>query len=100
VYRLRLFKNGTERVVTIDDYIPCSILDNETLVGASASSRYLWIHLLLKAYSKLNGTYGGLLVRERHPIEVLGDFSEFPLTVYDLKTEAFSGDSFKLLQSF
>ena len=97
---MRLFKNGTEKVVTIDDCIPCSILDNETLVGASASSRYLWIHLLLKAYAKLNGTYGGLLGRERHPIEVLSDFSEFPLTVYDLKTEVLSGDSFKLLQSF
>ena len=87
---MRLFKNGTENVVTIDDYIPCSILDNETLVGASASSRYLWIHLLLKAYAKLNGTYGCLLLRERHPIEVLSDFSEFPLTVFDLKTEVLS----------
>ena len=97
---MRLFKNGAEKVVTIDDYIPCSILDNEILVGASTSSRFLWIHLLLKAYAKLNGTYVGLLLRDRHQIEVLSDFLEYPVTVYDLKTEAFSGDSFKLLQSF
>jgi len=61
VYRLRLYQNGMEQVFTIDDYIPCSIINKQPLVGTILEEGCLWLHLILKAYAKMCGTYDSIL---------------------------------------
>jgi hypothetical protein len=55
IYQLRICKNGEWVVVTVDDYIPC------TLKGGPMFSinrgNELWVCLLEKAYAKLHGNY-------------------------------------------
>jgi hypothetical protein len=57
LYTLRLFHDGAWRLVTIDDYVPVSVIDGETpLFAHSRSRRELWVPLLEKAFAKLYGS--------------------------------------------
>ena len=55
IYKLRICKNGEWVVVTIDDYIPCSL--NGGPMFSSSNGNELWVLLLEKAYAKLHGNY-------------------------------------------
>lgn len=83
--------------MTIDDYIPCSILDNQPFVGTIFEEGLLWSHLILKAYAKVSGTYDSLL-QPKHIIEVMHDLTGFMISVLDTKNTF--EDKFKLLQSY
>lgn len=57
-YKIKLWKNGEERIITIDDYIPCHA--NGGPIFARNHGNELWVMLLEKAYAKLHGDYSQL----------------------------------------
>ena len=62
IYAAKMYKNGIEMVVIIDDLIPCKSGDN--VAFARANGPELWVILLEKMWAKLHGCYdriaGGL----------------------------------------
>jgi len=59
---VRLFLNGQETPVIVDDFLPCG--KNGQPAFATCRDGELWVSLLEKAWAKLHGTYarteGGL----------------------------------------
>lgn len=55
IYQLRICKNGEWVVVTVDDYIPCTLKGGPMF--SSNRGNELWVVLLEKAYAKLHGNY-------------------------------------------
>lgn len=57
-YKVKLNLSGTERMVTIDDRLPCSANSHQKrLVVSSSTAPILWPALLEKAYMKAMGGY-------------------------------------------
>ena len=63
IYMVRLFINGTETPVIVDDHLPVRKSDGQPAF-ATCRDGELWVSLLEKAWAKLHGTYarieGGL----------------------------------------
>lgn len=61
IYAAKMYKNGIEMVVIIDDLVPCKADD---VAFARANGPELWVILLEKMWAKLHGCYdriaGGL----------------------------------------
>ena len=61
IYAAKMYKNGIEMVVIIDDLIPCK---GDNVAFARANGPELWVILLEKMWAKLHGCYdriaGGL----------------------------------------
>lgn len=55
IYRLRICKNGEWIVVTVDDYIPCTIKGGPMFTSGNGDE--LWVLLLEKAYAKVHRNY-------------------------------------------
>ncbi|MES1919602.1 hypothetical protein MHBO_001402, partial [Bonamia ostreae] len=64
-YKLNLFKNGQPVSVKIDSLIPVGDKSNACF-GSSSNLNQMWVPLLEKAYSKLNGSYKSLTSGECH----------------------------------
>ena len=62
IYMVRLFLNGNETLVTVDDHLP--VQKSGKPAFASCRDGEIWVSLLEKAWAKLHGTYarteGGL----------------------------------------
>ena len=58
MYDVRLYKNGEEQYVRLDDYFPCK--PNGSTIYARAKGSELWVLLLEKAFAKLCGGYDRL----------------------------------------
>jgi len=62
IYMVRLFINGNETLVIVDDYLPVN--SNGKPAFATCRDGELWVSLLEKAWAKVHGTYarteGGL----------------------------------------
>lgn len=54
LYAVKFFKNGEEREIVIDDYIPC--YRGEPAFSKSNGDE-LWVILLEKAWAKVHGSY-------------------------------------------
>uniref|UniRef100_A0A7S1PH61 Calpain catalytic domain-containing protein n=1 Tax=Percolomonas cosmopolitus TaxID=63605 RepID=A0A7S1PH61_9EUKA len=54
-YCVKLYANGCQRAVIIDDYLPCD--DKKRLLCAHSLHNDLWVPLIEKAFLKLNGGY-------------------------------------------
>jgi len=54
-------------------------------VGTVASEGNLWLHLLLKAYAKISGSYENLL-NEKSVFNFIHDLTGFPITTYDFNS--------------
>lgn len=68
LYYVRLFDNGVMKEVVVDDFIPCIELEPGYLEPAFAQPRIIgnvsvdiWVHLVIKAWAKLNGCYYNIL---------------------------------------
>ena len=82
---MRLYKNGIQQIVTVDDYFPCEARSGQPIFSRAVGNE-LWVMLLEKAYAKLHGNYwaltGGL------PHEALIDLTGKPTEHCDLKEVA------------
>jgi calpain-7 len=56
-YLVKLFINGVERKVIVDDRLPVSASTGELLCSSSINPRELWVSIIEKAYMKVNGGY-------------------------------------------
>ncbi|EGF84352.1 hypothetical protein BATDEDRAFT_85291 [Batrachochytrium dendrobatidis JAM81] len=56
IFRFRFFRFGTWVEVVVDDFLPCTT-QGEWLCSLSKNKQNLWVPLLEKAFSKLNGSY-------------------------------------------
>jgi calpain-15 len=56
-YALRLYVNGEEQIVVVDDYFPYCAYKDEWAFSRSGSDKEIWVLLLEKAWAKLYGSY-------------------------------------------
>jgi calpain-15 len=82
LYRFSFYKNGIEKMVTIDDYIPCG--RDGSPIFSRAHGNEIWVMLLEKAYAKLHGSYMSL--RGGFASEALYDLTGFPTTSFDISS--------------
>lgn len=68
IYYVNLFDNGVMKEIVIDDFIPCIEIEHGYLEPAFAQPRIkdnvcvdIWVHLVIKAWAKLNGCYYNIL---------------------------------------
>ena len=54
IFAIKLFKNGEEQEVVVDDYIPCK---NGSPIFSKTNGRELWVILIEKAWAKLHNSY-------------------------------------------
>ena len=64
VFGVKLFKNGEEQIVILDNYIPCD--EKGEPVFSSANGNELWVILLEKAWAKLHGSYERIIGGQAH----------------------------------
>tara|TARA_B110000285_G_C15105152_1_gene607515 strand:+ start:374 stop:1507 length:1134 start_codon:yes stop_codon:yes gene_type:complete len=64
VFGVRMFKNGEEQTVVLDNYIPCD--ESGEPVFSSANGNELWVILLEKAWAKLHGSYERIIGGQAH----------------------------------
>lgn len=57
-YHVRLFHDGEEKLITLDDYLPCDEMSNELVYAKSG--KQLWVPLIEKAFAKLYKSYQNL----------------------------------------
>lgn len=72
-YQVKLFKEGQEELIQLDDYIPVNMFTNGPVFSRSTSGLDLWVCLLEKAFAKYNGSYGAISTGK--PFEGLLDLS-------------------------
>ena len=69
IYCVNFFDNGVKTEIIIDDYIPCFEMEPGVLEPAFAQPRVntemktidIWVHLVIKAWAKLNGCYYNII---------------------------------------
>jgi calpain-15 len=71
VYQVRLFKQGQEEIIQLDDYIPC--FPHAGPIYSRAVGNELWVLLLEKAFAKYNGSYASIFAGK--PFEALIDLT-------------------------
>jgi len=101
VYEVRLYKEGIEEIVQLDDYIPCYPLKGP--VYSKANGYELWVLLLEKAFAKYNGSYATLAAGK--PFEALVDLTgmpwyEFRFSDQVVKSTIADGSLFQRLKRF
>ena len=77
IYHLKMYKNGLQTNVIIDDYFPCTVNGGPIF---TSSNNGLWVMLLEKAYAKIHGSYYAL--RSGRAYEAMVDLSGYPITNY------------------
>ena len=56
-YLVKLFINGVERKIVVDDRLPVAAATGQLLCSSSTDPRELWVSIIEKAYMKVNGGY-------------------------------------------
>ncbi len=69
VYDVRLFKDGEEQYIRLDDYFPCK--PNAGTLYARAKGPELWVLLLEKAFAKCCGSYDALRAGWAYEVRLL-----------------------------
>jgi hypothetical protein len=82
IYAVRMYKNGEEQEVVIDDYIPCK--DGEPIFSRS-NDKELWVMLLEKAWAKLHSSYHRIIGGQAHL--TLRDLTGAPSYEFETKDE-------------
>jgi hypothetical protein len=81
IYCLLVKSGGIVRELVIDDYVPV-YSDSGRPAFCKSNGREVWVMLLEKAWAKLKGSYGSMLIGCPH--EVLNAFCIGPCLSYDL----------------
>ena len=55
VYQLRVYKEGQEEIILLDDQFPCTPTGGP--IYSRAVGNELWVMLIEKAFAKYNGSY-------------------------------------------
>jgi hypothetical protein len=58
IYAFRFYLNGREKIVVVDDYLPCLQKHDEPFFSHSKVRGEFWMCLLEKAWAKLHGSFG------------------------------------------
>lgn len=101
VYEVRLYKEGIEEIIQLDDYIPCYPLKGP--IYSKANGHELWVLLLEKAFAKYNGSYATLAAGK--PFEALIDLTgmpwyEFRFSDQQVQTTIADGSLFQRLMRY
>jgi hypothetical protein len=80
LYVIKLFKDGREVKVVLDDYFPCYPKGGP--IYSKANGPELWVMLLEKAYAKFHGSYAA--IRSGFPYEALVDLTVSPIRCMNL----------------
>lgn len=83
VYRVKICKNGEWHEIVVDDYFPCTPMGGP--IFSKGHGNELWVLILEKAYSKLHGSYKGIVAGRPH--EAMMDLTGCPATSYSFKDE-------------
>ncbi|CBH08940.1 calpain-like cysteine peptidase, putative [Trypanosoma brucei gambiense DAL972] len=83
-YRVTFNKDGWWTNVIIDDYLPCSG-GHPMFARSYGDPMELWVSLAQKAYAKLHGGYGFLVVGD--PLRALQDLTGFPCSSFNTAFE-------------
>ena len=83
-YEVKLFIDGEEQIVTVDDYLPINKKTNE-LIGAKSTKNEIWVSLLEKAWAKINGGYANIIGGT--PMDALEYLTGFSSLAYDLENK-------------
>ena len=59
IYAVRLFFNGQQRTVVVDDYLPFDTSKHQVAFCRSTKPGEFWMCILEKAWAKLHGSYRG-----------------------------------------
>eukprot|EP01041_Mallomonas_annulata_P005447 gene5447-10941_t len=87
VYEVRLFENGcVERVVVIDDMVPCAAVPGGGPVGTKTLSNDIWIILLEKAMAKVVFAFYSAL-HALQPHEIMATITGCPCIHKPLKSD-------------
>jgi len=77
IYEVRLFKDGRETRVVIDDYFPCAV-NGVPAYSRNTSGNELWVMIVEKAMAKLHGNYQR--IEDSFPFRALIDLTGAPGT--------------------
>ena len=83
-YEVKLFIDGEEQIVTVDDYLPVNKKTNE-LIGAKSTKNEIWVSLLEKAWAKINGGYANIIGGT--PMDALEYLTGFSSLSYDMENK-------------
>ena len=83
-YEIKLFIDGEEQIVTVDDYLPVDKKTNE-LIGAKSKKNEIWVSLLEKAWAKINGGYANIIGGT--PMDALEYLTGFSSLSYDMENK-------------
>ena len=64
VFAIKMFKNGEEQTVILDNYIPCDETGEPCF--SKANGNELWVILLEKAWAKLHASYERIIGGQAH----------------------------------
>ncbi len=77
LHQVRLYLNGEQKVISVDDRVPCMKGGNQTpLSTLSASEGEIWLPILEKACAKVFQGYDNLM--QLHTLEVIKAITTVP----------------------
>ena len=64
IYAVKMYVNGIQKTIVVDDYVPFEKDENDEWYPAFAKSsrgdREIWMAIIEKAYAKVSGSYEGM----------------------------------------